>query len=75
MFMRPLYETFFVSLGCNYFVCFQARMYQFEKCSKSYNREAHSYSVKPNYSKFKIITIMCSCVNCFRLDHGRPNIQ
>ena len=30
---------------------------------------------KPNYSKFKIITSMCSCVSFLRLDHGLPNIR
>ena len=28
---------------------------------------------KPNYSKFKIIASMISCVEYFRLDHGRPS--
>ena len=37
MFMQPLYEPFFIII---LYVCFfQARMYQCEKCSKSYNRQ------------------------------------
>ena len=41
----------------------------------SFRVHLSSALVKPNYSKFKIITSMCLCVSCFRFDQGRPNIR
>ena len=41
----------------------------------SFRVHLSSALVKPNYSKFKIITSMISCVKCFHLDHGRTSAE
>ena len=60
MLMRPLYETCLChwSIMILYVCCFQARMYQCEKCSKSYNR--HSLLVRHSHVHDELRPFMCS---------------